>query len=184
MILLVDCFDSFSYNLRNLVEEAYEDCHCIRIDRLSAKDFESARGIVLSPGPGQPNDYPKLMNLVRAHWQVRPIFGVCLGFQVLAQAFGGQVGKAARPMHGKITKVEHFHHEMFAGIPQKFSATRYHSLRLVSVPSELEITAQDESGTPMALAHKKNHIIGVQYHPEAALTQYSDVLVKNWLAGF
>lgn len=182
MILIIDNFDSFTYNLVHYIEELGESTKCIRIDQLNLSIIIqlNPKGIVISPGPGEPKDYPLLFEVINYYKNKIPILGVCLGHQTIGVFFGASLIKTS-PIHGKVRKIEHYQHKMFKNIPTQFNVTRYHSLVLKNPPNNLQITAQTLDGHIMALAHKEYKIWGVQYHPEAALTEYGHSFLQNWL---
>ena len=185
MILLVDCFDSFTFNLQDLVKQVYTECEVVRISEIGTEHFEKDfKGIVLSPGPGTPEHYPVLDNILSEYKNKASILGVCLGMQVIGTHFNSQLVKSSYPMHGKNSLITHSEHEMFRGIPKTFSATRYHSLCLQDVSEPLICTATTHSETIMAISHREKPIWGVQYHPEAILSDNGRELVKNWTHTF
>lgn len=185
MILLVDCFDSFTFNLQDLVKQVYDECEVVRINEIKSERFQKdIKGIILSPGPGIPEHYPMLREILRNYEHQASILGVCLGMQAIGTHFGCQLVKSGYPMHGKNSDISHSEHTMFSGIPKSFSATRYHSLCLKDVSAPLIITAQTNSQTAMAISHQEKPIWGVQYHPEAILTDHGSLLIKNWTQTF
>lgn len=179
-MVLIDCFDSFSYNLRDLLQQSVGPCEVQRVDRLRLSHIKRAEAIVLSPGPGTPQDYPILYELLRQYKEDIPFFGVCMGFQVIASFYGSHVTKAVKPLHGKTSTVVHQGHEMFEHIPQSFTITHYHSLCVRQLTQPLISTAKSSDGMCMALAHERLPIWAAQYHPEAILTQYGNQLLENW----
>jgi anthranilate synthase/aminodeoxychorismate synthase-like glutamine amidotransferase len=185
MILIVDNYDSFTYNLVQLVAAAGEEVVVLRNDAEGAAGMLARRpaGIVISPGPGRPESAGVCLELVARRPAV-PILGVCLGQQALGAAFGGEVGRAPRLMHGKTSLVRHTGEGIFAGLPDPFTATRYHSLevRADPLPAELEAVAWSEEGTLMGLRHRRLPYWGVQFHPESVLTADGPLLVANFLA--
>ena len=188
MILVVDNYDSFTYNLVQLLRVQGGDrwnVEVVRNDAESAAAMLERRpaAIVLSPGPGRPEDAGECCALVRAEPRI-PILGVCLGHQVIGQVFGARVGKAPRLMHGKVSAVSHNGIGIFAGLPVPFDATRYHSLAVEAegLPAELEPVAWSEGGTLQAMRHRRLPYWGVQFHPESILTAAGPALVKNFLA--
>ncbi len=186
MILILDNYDSFTHNVADLLAEiADEELRVVRNDQISVQDaFRlSPTHLVISPGPGRPETAGISIELIRAFAGKIPILGVCLGHQAIASAFGGEVLRAAKPVHGKTSKIFHNGFGLFADIPNPFEATRYHSLIASkdSFPQELEITAQTEDGAIMGLKHRRFAIEGVQFHPESILTTHGAVLMKNFL---
>jgi anthranilate synthase/aminodeoxychorismate synthase-like glutamine amidotransferase len=175
MILLVDNYDSFTYNLAHYLCELGAEVTVQRPDELDAK-LEPSH-LVLSPGPGRPTE--RLIGLVRdAHV---PILGVCLGHQAVVQAFGGEIGSAQRLLHGKTSVVEHDGCGVFAGLPQGFEVGRYHSLAATTVPDELVISARSDDGEVMGVRHRELPVEGVQFHPESVLTPRGKDLLRNFL---
>jgi anthranilate synthase/aminodeoxychorismate synthase-like glutamine amidotransferase len=175
MILLVDNFDSFTYNLAHYLSELGADVVVRRPDELDAADEPSH--LVLSPGPGRPTE--QLIGLVRASRV--PTLGVCLGHQAVIQAFGGEIGQAQYLLHGKTSLVEHDGRGVFAGLPQGLEVGRYHSLAASRVPDELEVTAHSDDGEIMGVRHRELPIEGVQFHPESVLTPRGMDLLRNFL---
>jgi anthranilate synthase component 2 len=184
MILIIDNYDSFTYNLVQLVAAAGEEVVVLRNDAEGPDAMLARRpaGIVLSPGPGRPESAGVSLELLGRRPAV-PILGVCLGQQALGAAFGGEVGRAPRLMHGKTSLVRHTGEGIFAGLPDPFLATRYHSLevRASSLPAELEAVAWSEDGTLMGLRHRRLPYWGVQFHPESVLTADGPKLIANFL---
>lgn len=184
MILLIDNYDSFTYNLVQLLSEAEAEVEVVRndvesVDMLLAR---GPRGIVLSPGPGRPEDAGVCLELIRRRTDV-PILGVCLGHQCLGQAFGAVVERAPVLMHGKTSPVSYRPDEIFIGLPNPFHATRYHSLAVPeeSVPRDLRAIAWTDDGTVMAIRHRELPYWGVQFHPESILTPIGPALLRNFL---
>jgi anthranilate synthase/aminodeoxychorismate synthase-like glutamine amidotransferase len=183
-VLLVDNYDSFTFNLYQYLGELGADVEVVRNDALTV-DQAMARGpdrIVISPGPGTPDGAGISLELIRAAGRV-PVLGVCLGHQALGQAFGGRVVRAPRLMHGKTSEVRHDGRGVFAGLPDPFTATRYHSLVVArnSVPDALEVSAWIEDGTVMGLRHRALPLEGVQFHPESVLSTNGKRLLANFL---
>jgi anthranilate synthase component 2 len=186
MILVVDNYDSFTYNLVHYLNELGAATHVRRNDALSAQDAALAlqpAGILLSPGPCTPNEAGICLELLEKAPADLPIFGVCLGHQAMGQAFGGRVIRAKEVMHGKTSPIHHTDSGVFAGLPNPFTATRYHSLAVEreSLPAELEVTAWTEDGEIMGLAHRTRPIHGVQFHPESIATEGGHALLANFL---
>jgi anthranilate synthase component 2 len=185
MILVVDNYDSFTFNLVHMLEAAGAGVEVVRNDRASVEELlaRRPRGIVLSPGPGRPEDAGLCPELVARRPAV-PVLGVCLGFQVLGIAFGGVVERSPDLMHGKTSWVRHDGRGLFAGLPDPFEATRYHSLELrqSDLPSELEPSAWSDSGTLMGLRHRSLPYEGVQFHPESVLTVDGGRLLRNFVS--
>jgi anthranilate synthase component 2 len=184
-ILLIDNYDSFTYNLFHYLGELGEPVTVVRNDRISAADAIAMRpdSIVLSPGPCDPDKAGICLELARSAAGKIPILGVCLGHQAIGQAFGGRVVRAPAPMHGKLSKIHHTGASVFRGLPNDFLATRYHSLVVerASLPGALEITAETDQGIIMGLAHRRFAIHGVQFHPESIASEYGHRILRNFL---
>jgi anthranilate synthase component 2 len=184
-ILLIDNYDSFTYNLVHYLQALGANVEVMRNDALSAADTLAKKpdGIVISPGPATPNDAGMCLALIEQNQGKIPLFGVCLGHQAIGQSYGGKVVRAAQVMHGKTSAVTHHSKGMFAGIPSPFTATRYHSLIVerASLPDCLEVTAETADGTIMALAHRTQPVFGVQFHPESIASEYGHELLRNFL---
>ena len=187
MILLLDNYDSFTYNLYQYLGELGAEVTVVRNDEKSAQDILGLRprAVVISPGPGNPDQAGVSLDLIRGCTGRIPLLGVCLGHQALGQAFGGAVVRAPRLMHGKTSEIHHDGRTVFAGLPVPFTATRYHSLVVdrASVPACLEVSAWTEDGIVMGLRHKQHPLEGVQFHPESILTGCGHDLLRNFLAG-
>ncbi|HEX4300461.1 MAG TPA: aminodeoxychorismate/anthranilate synthase component II [Gammaproteobacteria bacterium] len=190
MILMIDNYDSFTYNLVQYLGELGVDVDVRRNDALKVADVASLKpaGIVISPGPRTPNEAGISVELIRELGGKFPILGVCLGHQAIGQAFGGRIVHAGRVMHGKVSRIRHTGKGVFRGLPDGFEATRYHSLVIAkdSVPDCLEVTAwtEDDDGVMeeiMGVKHKSLPIEGVQFHPESILTQHGHDLLRNFL---
>jgi anthranilate synthase/aminodeoxychorismate synthase-like glutamine amidotransferase len=185
-VLVVDNYDSFTFNLVQCLSALGADCTVVENDRTSVAEVRAAGldGLLISPGPGAPEGAGISLELIRAFTGSLPILGVCLGHQAIARAFGGRVSRAAAPVHGKVSPVTHDGRGVFRGLPSPFEATRYHSLVVErdSLPGELEVSAQTSSGEIMGLRHRALPLEGVQFHPESILTQHGPQLVQNWLS--
>jgi anthranilate synthase component 2 len=185
MILLIDNYDSFTFNLVHYLGELGETCTVVRNDALSAHEALALnpQAIVLSPGPCSPNEAGICCDLIAAAAGNVPVFGVCLGHQAIGQVFGATVVRAPTPMHGKISPVYHAGKDVFAGLPSPFKATRYHSLTLepASIPPQLEVTAWTADGVIMGVRHREFPISGVQFHPESIASEYGHDLLRNFL---
>lgn len=186
MILLIDNYDSFVYNLARYVGELGHARVVLRNDRVTLEDVRSLAPshIVVSPGPCGPAEAGISVDLIRRFGGEIPILGVCLGHQCIAAALGGRVERARRPMHGKTSLVTHEGQGVFAGLPNPLRVTRYHSLIVPDedLPASLRVTARSEDGEIMALAHTRHPLVGVQFHPEAVLTERGHALLANFLA--
>ncbi len=186
MILLIDNYDSFTFNLFHLLGEAGAACEVRRNDALTveAAMAMTPEAIVLSPGPCTPDEAGICLPLIAAAAGHVPVLGVCLGHQAIGQAFGGVVQRAPTPMHGKIGRVEHAGSDIFAGLPSPFDAVRYHSLIVerATLPPELEATAWTEDGLVMGLRHRGLPLFGVQFHPESIASEHGRDIVANFLA--
>jgi anthranilate synthase/aminodeoxychorismate synthase-like glutamine amidotransferase len=184
-VLLVDNYDSFTWNLYQYLGELGADTTVVRNDEITAQGALARRPdhIVISPGPGTPDQAGISLELIRAAAGHVPVLGVCLGHQALGQAFGGRVGRAPVLMHGKTSEIHHDGRTVFRGLPQPFTATRYHSLIVEreSVPECLEVSAWTEDGTVMGLRHRELALEGVQFHPESILTRVGHDLLRNFL---
>ena len=185
MILLVDNYDSFTYNLAHLFGELGAEVVVRRNDAISADEaVELAPSyLVISPGPGRPEDAGATPEIVRRLCEHVPTLGVCLGHQALVQVFGGEVGQAQQLVHGKATVVEHDGRGIFAGLPSDFLAGRYHSLAATSVPDCFEVSATAVDGEVMAVRHRELPVDGVQFHPESVLTPLGRDIALNFLQG-
>jgi anthranilate synthase/aminodeoxychorismate synthase-like glutamine amidotransferase len=185
MILVIDNYDSFTYNLVQLLAAAGVEYEVVRNDAASVDDLLARRpaGILLSPGPGRPEEAGVCLPLLDRRPAI-PIFGVCLGHQALGASFGAEVGRAPVLMHGKTSAIRHDGRGLFAGVPNPFEATRYHSLevREATLPPELEACAWSDDGIVMALCHRELPYWGVQFHPESVLTLAGPRIVENFLA--
>jgi anthranilate synthase component 2 len=186
MILIIDNYDSFTYNLVQYVEELGFDCVVYRNDALSLDDVArlSPKAIIISPGPSDPDSAGITLSLIATFGPKLPLLGVCLGHQAIGQAFGGKVVRAPAPRHGKLSRVSHQEVGVFEGLPSPFRATRYHSLMVerASLPPCLEVTAESDDGVIMGLKHRDLPIFGVQFHPESIATEHGRPLLLNFLA--
>ncbi|MFT9257202.1 MAG: aminodeoxychorismate/anthranilate synthase component II [Acetobacter sp.] len=185
MILLIDNYDSFTFNLVHYLGELGAQCHVVRNDALSVDEALALApdAIVLSPGPCSPNEAGICCDLITAAAGKVPLLGVCLGHQAIGQVFGAHVVRAPVPTHGKTSPVYHDGTDVFAGLPSPFKATRYHSLTLepASIPPELEVTAWTQDGVVMGVRHRHHPISGVQFHPESIASEYGHDLLRNFL---
>jgi anthranilate synthase component 2 len=188
MIVVVDNYDSFTYNLVQYLGELGADVKVVRNDAATIADIAALRAdrIVISPGPGRPEDAGITMAVIRELGTTTPIFGVCLGHQAMGAVFGGQVVRANVPMHGKTSTIEHNSRGVFTGINEPFQASRYHSLVVSDegFPAELEVTARTkEDRAIMGLRHRRLPVHGVQFHPESILTGEGHRILRNFLEG-
>jgi anthranilate synthase component II len=185
MIILIDNYDSFAWNLVHYIGELGVDVEVYRNDQIGVADVIAAKpeAIVLSPGPCDPDQAGICLDLVAAAAGNVPLLGVCLGHQTIGQAFGGKVIRAPKMMHGKVSHLTHQEASVFAGLPQGFQVTRYHSLVIdqASLPDELEVTATSEDGIIMGLRHRAHQIHGVQFHPESIASEHGHALIANFL---
>lgn len=186
-ILIIDNYDSFTYNLVHLVNEIGLQCEVWRNDQFSIGDVDAFDKVILSPGPGIPSEAGLLLEVIEKYAPTKSIFGVCLGQQAIAEVFGGSLYNLSQPMHGIATpiKVTDDRENLFAGLPQSFKVGRYHSWVVSSagLPNSLQVTAIDEKDNSiMALRHKEYDVRGVQFHPESVLTEYGREMMENWLA--
>jgi anthranilate synthase/aminodeoxychorismate synthase-like glutamine amidotransferase len=183
VILLVDNYDSFTYNLVHLFQELGADVVVHRNDEVDADEAErlAPSHLVISPGPGRPGESGATVEIVRRLAPSTPTLGVCLGHQAIVEAFGGEIGQAHELVHGKASSVDHDGRGIFLGLPQGFQAGRYHSLAATEVPSELEISATTADGEVMAVRHRRLAVDGVQFHPESVLTPVGPDLCRNFL---
>jgi anthranilate synthase component II len=184
-ILLIDNYDSFTWNLVHLIGALGPAIEVVRNDALSVDEAlaKGADAIVLSPGPCTPNEAGICLDLVRQAAGKVPIFGVCLGLQAIGQVFGGEIVRAPTPMHGKVSTIKHGAHGLFRGINGPLEATRYHSLVIdrATAPTALQIEAETDDGLIMAASHRNFPVCGVQFHPESIASQHGETIVKNFL---
>ncbi len=187
-ILVLDNYDSFVYTLNGYLQQLGAETEVIRNDAVTEAELPALLAkfdaVLISPGPGTPADAGLSIPTVKLALESNyPVFGVCLGHQAIAEAMGATVSSAPELMHGKISKVNHHDSPIFAGLPQGFNATRYHSLAVVrdTVPAELVITGETESGVIMSMQHESKPIFGVQFHPESVMTEGGYTMLANWL---
>jgi len=185
MYYMIDNKDSFVYNLVAYLKELGCDITVMQADQISPEqlDLPGVRGIILSPGPGTPAQAEVPLAVVERFSGKVPILGVCLGHQVIAHAFGGTVEKGVRPMHGKVSKIAHSGERLFRDLPTSFSVTRYHSLVALedTVSDQFYIDSRSEDGAVMAISHKERPLYGIQFHPEAILTEHGHALLQNFI---
>nr|YP_009243929.1 anthranilate synthase component 2 [Sporolithon durum]AMK96171.1 anthranilate synthase component 2 [Sporolithon durum] len=187
MILIVDNYDSFTHNLMQYVGEFKYSVKIVRNDSISLRYIEKNKPthIIISPGPGNPQNSGISLDIIKYYSKNIPILGVCLGHQSIGYIYGGQIKKLQRPMHGKISKIHHDNKDIFKGMPNPFLATHYHSLIITreNLPEELVITATTEKGLIMGCTHKKYPLIrGIQFHPESLWTENGKLIIKNFLS--
>ena len=183
-ILVVDNYDSFVFNLVQYLGQLGAECVVVRNDEIAVTEADNFDGVLISPGPGVPEEAGVSMEMIRYCADKKiPLFGVCLGHQAIAAVFGGVVSRAPELLHGKTSQVHHNEVGVFTELPSPFTATRYHSLAVErdSVPADLQITGETESGIVMGLRHKTLPIEGVQFHPESVLTEHGHLMLANWL---
>lgn len=186
MFVMIDNYDSFVYNLAAYFQELGQEIRVVRNDRVSVEDLAEMKkleGLVISPGPGRPEDGGVSQEAVRHFTGRIPILGVCLGHQIIGHAFGAGVVRGSRPMHGKVTRICHRGEGLFKGLPESYPVTRYHSLIVErsTVPGQLRVDALSEDGAVMALSHREYPLYGIQFHPEAVLTEYGHELLENYI---
>lgn len=186
MILLFDNYDSFTYNLLDLVKQYNIEVKVVRNDELPLSEIIKLNpsGIILSPGPGRPEESGILMELINYYIERVPILGVCLGMQAVGLHYGAKLVHAKKPMHGKTSKIIHQNHLMFYDVLNQTEMMRYHSLILENIPSELTITAHSEESEIMAIAHQQLPVWGVQFHPESILSTDGPTIIRNWISHF
>jgi anthranilate synthase component 2 len=190
MLILIDNYDSFTYNLVHYLGELGAESLVIRNDKISAEEVmaKKPKAIVLSPGPCTPNEAGVCLDLIKKAGPTIPLLGVCLGHQSIGQSYGGKVIRAAQPMHGKLSTITNTGKGIFKGLPKSFQITRYHSLIVerATLPDCLEITAETSDGIIMGLQHKTHPVHGVQFHPESIASEQGHALLANFLslAGF
>jgi para-aminobenzoate synthetase component II len=185
MVLIIDNYDSFTYNLVQYLGEMDVKMEIVRNDKISIGEIASMKpdAIVISPGPCTPKKAGVSVETIKNFYKKIPILGVCLGHQSIGEAFGGDVVKAPTVVHGKVSEIHHNGKGIFRQIPNKFQAARYHSLVIApeTLPSELEVTAKTAEGVIMAIQHKQYPLFGVQFHPESIATQYGKILLQNFI---
>ena len=185
MLVLIDNYDSFTYNLVHFLGELGAACEVFRNDKIGVADViaRAPEGIVLSPGPCTPNEAGICLDLIAKAGATIPILGVCLGHQAIGQIYGGKVVRAPAPMHGKLSKITHKGKGVFKGLPRKFEVTRYHSLIVdrAGLPDCLAVTSETSDGLIMGLQHKAHPVYGVQFHPESIASEHGHALLANFL---
>lgn len=187
MILMIDNYDSFTYNLYQYVGEIYKDIKVVRNDKLTIQDIKNMdlEGIIISPGPGTPDDAGISVEVIKSFAGIVPILGICLGHQSIAKAFGGEVVGADKIMHGKTSIIKHNGEELFEGVKNPLKVMRYHSLIAdkEKLPESLKVTAETEDGVIMGIKHVKYEVYGLQFHPESYFTECGRDMIKNFLGG-
>ena len=185
MIILIDNYDSFTYNIAHLFEELGAEVSVIRNDKIDADEAErlAPSHLVISPGPGRPEGAGASVEIIKRLGPHVPTLGVCLGHQAIVEAFGGEVGQAQRLVHGKASEIAHDGRGLFSGLPDPLQGGRYHSLAAARVPYELEVCATTDDGEVMAVRHRELPVDGIQFHPESVLTPDGAALAKNFLEG-
>ncbi|SCL16224.1 anthranilate synthase, component II [Micromonospora rhizosphaerae] len=185
-VLVIDNYDSFVFNLVQYLGQLGVDCEVRRNDEIDVAEVGrvGAAGVLLSPGPGSPDRAGICLDVIREYAGKLPLFGVCLGHQAIGEAFGATVTRAPELLHGKTSEVRHHSVGVLAGLPDPFTATRYHSLAVLpeTLPDELEVTGWTGTGVVMAMRHRSLPIEGVQFHPESVLTEGGHLMLANWLA--
>ena len=185
MILIIDNYDSFTYNLVQLIATGTSEYHVVRNDMITVNEISAMRpdGILISPGPGRPETAGICVQLIRELGENIPILGVCLGHQAIGHAFGGSVVHAPALMHGKTSTILHEGDALYASIPHQFKATRYHSLVISpeTFPNDLTVTAKTVDGIIMGVRHRRYPMHGIQFHPESILTEVGPQLIRNWM---
>lgn len=184
---MIDNYDSFTYNLYQYVGEIYKDIKVVRNDKVTIKDIEKMdlEGIIISPGPGTPDDAGISVDVIKSFAGVVPILGICLGHQSIAKAFGGEIVGADEIMHGKTSVIKHDGKELFEGVKNPLKVMRYHSLIADKgkLPESLKVTAETEDGVIMGIKHDKYKVYGLQFHPESYFTECGKKIIKNFLGG-
>jgi len=185
MIIIIDNYDSFTYNLYQSIATFHDNVKVLRNDKVTVCDIEAMQpaGIIISPGPGQPKDAGISVELVKQLGDRIPILGICLGHQAIVEAYGGQITLAKNPVHGKSTFIFHHRQGIYQDMPLPFSAARYHSLiaENENIPDELLVESENETGIVMGIRHKSYPVYGFQFHPESILTPEGDILIKNFV---
>lgn len=184
-ILVIDNYDSFTFNLVHLLHECGKDCTVWRNDKFELADVAGYDKILLSPGPGIPEEAGLLMDVIREYGATKSILGVCLGQQAIAEVYGGKLFNLSKPVHGVATALQVTDRDdlLFRGLPDRFLVGRYHSWAVSKegLPEVLKVTALDEGGVIMALSHRMHRVHGVQFHPESVLSEYGKEMILNWI---
>ncbi len=186
-VLIIDNYDSFTYNLVHLVNETGYKTEVWRNDKFNLQDIEAYNRIILSPGPGIPSEAGLLLEVIKQYGHKKSILGVCLGLQAITEVYGGELYNLSKPMHGLSlnTLISDEHETLFRGLPAQFKTGRYHSwaAKNDSLPEILKVTARDEENVIMAISHRDFDVKGVQFHPESVLTEFGKEMMGNWLNG-
>ena len=183
-LLIIDLFDSFTYNLMHICEKYIEHVDVIRVNQVNIKQLDKYQKIIISPGPGVPSDYPVLFDILKKYESYKSILGICLGFQVIGVYYGGSLYNLSKVMHGKKSLISQVFNSdyIYKGVPANFFVGRYHSWGIkLKHENKLLITSRDSQECIMSFRHQKNNIIGIQYHPESILTKYGELIIRNWL---
>lgn len=183
-VLIIDNFDSFTYNLHHYVTKFVESCCVVRIDELSSVKVDDFDKIILSPGPSLPKDYPQIFEFLEKYISTKSILGICLGHQAIAEFFGGNLLNLKKVKHGVTSENRVLVKDnLFKKIPEQFSVAHYHSwvIEKSSFPDCLEITSENEEGLIMSFSHKEHDLKGIQFHPESILTNYGENIIENWI---
>ena len=183
-LLIIDVFDSFTYNLMHICEKYVKNVEVIRINKINIDLIKKFDKIIISPGPGVPSDYPFLFKFLKNYFNKKDILGICLGCQTIANFFGLELINLKNVMHGKKTMITHFRNDefLYKNIPEEFDVGRYHSWAVSKEKNQkLIITSIDENNHIMSFKHSKYSLRGIQYHPESILTPYGDKIIKNWI---
>lgn len=183
MILIIDNYDSFTYNLYQYFEELGEKCLVVRNDKINIQEIENLnpKAIVISPGPGKPEESGISIDIVKEFAGKKPILGICLGHQIIGQVFGAKVNRLKNVCHGKSSKIYHNQENIYKNMKSPINVIRYHSLIVENIPECLEITSKTSNGLVMSLQHKDYPITGIQYHPESFMTENGKELIDNFL---
>lgn len=185
-ILVIDNYDSFTFNLVHLLNETGHEATVWRNDKFQLADVNAFEKILLSPGPGIPSESGLLLDVIRTYSESKSILGICLGLQAIAEVFGGELYNLTRPVHGRATEISVLddQEQLFFNCPTNFNVGRYHSwaVRNDNVPEAIKVTAVDSDGVIMALRHRTLDVRGVQFHPESVLTEHGKLLISNWLS--
>lgn len=185
-ILVIDNYDSFTFNLVHLLNETGHEATVWRNDKFELEDVDKFDKILLSPGPGIPSESGLLLDVIRTYAPTKSILGICLGLQAIAEVFGGELYNLTRPVHGRATDIDVLDKDekLFNGCPQVFKVGRYHSWAVINknIPSDIVVTATDSDGVIMALRHKTLDVRAVQFHPESVLTENGKLMISNWLS--